>query len=87
MSACFAVSVAIFKSFSFGAYVGSDCRTEMRPAKCCMSWSYDWCDELMVVGAGVFGSTCVATLVERCPCILRLKPFASAIFSVLASVV
>ena len=37
MSACFAVSVAIFKSFSFGAYVGSDCRTEIRPAKCCMS--------------------------------------------------
>jgi hypothetical protein len=57
MSACLAVSVAIFKSFSFGAYVGSDCRTEIKPAKCCMSWSYDWCDELMVVGAGVFGST------------------------------
>jgi hypothetical protein len=52
-----------------------------------MSWSYDWCDELMVVGAGVFASTGVATLVERCPCILRLKPFASAIFSVVASVV
>ena len=52
-----------------------------------MSWSYDWCDVLMVVGAGVVGSTIVATFVERCPCILRLKPFASAIFSPVASVV
>lgn len=52
-----------------------------------MSWSYDWCDELIVVGAGVSVFTGVAFLVERCPCILRLKPFASAIFSALASVV
>ena len=41
----------------------------------------------MVVGAGALGSTGVSILEALLPCILRLKPFASFIFSVVASVV